>query len=473
MLPRGPTNTWDRAQAQLKVRHDPGGSMQPATHAADNSNVNVAGVQWTPVPARWNPATKIAFRFAFVYFLLYNLFIPLHLLPFPPFSQIYRLYSWLSSIAVRWVSVHVLFLKHNFATDYLNTSAQSKDTTFDYVQALCFLIIAVLATVIWSLLDRRRQNYQWLHKWFMVYLRLSLAAAMIPYGAAKIVPAQFPAPTLSRMFDTYGNSSPASLLWTFMGASRSYSIFGGAAELIGGLLLVVPRLATLGALISAAVMANVLMLNVGYDVAVKLGSIHLVLMALIIVLPDGLQLVDFFVRHRTARLTPIPPLVRKIWLNRAFVVLQIAFGFVLLVHDLQQWHHMAAQIEADKNTALFGIWSVDDFNFDMHPAPPLLSDTLRWQRFIVETTDGAAIQGMTGSLQYVYFHPNPGGKSFTLTRYGDPDWVAEFTYDNAGPDHLVLTGTLNGRAASIRLHKEDESKFPLKSNGFRWVQDAQ
>ena len=447
--------------------------MQPAVRAAVGPNTSVAEAPWEPAPSHWNPATKVGFRFVFVYFFLYNLFIPLHLLPFPPFSQLYRLYSWLCSVAVHWVSVHVLHAAHNFATDYLNTSSASKDTTFDYVEALCFLITAVLATVIWSLLDRRRQNYRWLHKWFMVYLRLSLAGAMIPYGAAKIVPAQFPPPSLSKLLDTYGNSAPANLFWTFMGASRTYSAFGGATELLAGLLLVVPRLATLGALISAAVMVNVLMLNFGYDVAVKLGSIHLILMAVVIVLPDGSQLVDFFVRHRTARLRPIPPLVRKVWLNRAFLVLQLAFGFVLLVHDLQQWHGMAAQREASQKTALYGIWSVDDFSFDNQPRPPLLSDPLRWQRFIIETTDGAAIQGMTGPLQYVYFHPSADGKTFTLTRYGDPDWVAEFNYDNSDPNLLVLTGKLNGRATSIKLHKEDESKFPLKSNGFRWIQDAQ
>ena len=105
----------------------------------------------------------------------------------------------------------------------------------------------------------------------MVYLRLVLAATMIPYGAAKIFPWQFPAPTLSKLIQRYGDSSPMGLLWTFMGASRSYSFFGGATELLAGMLLVVPRLATLGALVCIGVMSNVLMLNLGYDVPVKLG----------------------------------------------------------------------------------------------------------------------------------------------------------------------------------------------------------
>ncbi len=146
-------------------------------------------------------------------------------------------------------------------------------------EVLCFLVIAAVGTIVWSLLDRNRPNYQRLQKWFMVYLRLVLATTMIPYGATKIFPWQFPAPTLSKLVQRYGDSSPMGLLWTFMGASRSYSFFGGATELLAGMLLVVPRLATLGALVCIGVMSNVLMLNLGYDVPVKLGSIHLLLMA--------------------------------------------------------------------------------------------------------------------------------------------------------------------------------------------------
>ena len=121
---------------------------------------------------------------------------------------------------------------------------------------------------------------------------------MIPYGVLKLFPLQFPEPSLSRLLQTYGDSSPMGLMWTFMGASRSYSFFGGAAEVLAGILLVIPRLATLGALVCMAVMSNVLMLNIGYDVPVKLGSIHLLVMAGFVAAPDLRRLVDFFILNR-------------------------------------------------------------------------------------------------------------------------------------------------------------------------------
>ena len=53
------------------------------------------------------------------------------------------------------------------------------------------------------------------------------------------------------------------------GGVSLYNFFGGIGETTGGLLLTIPRFATLGALVSFAMTLNVLMLNLGYDVAQK------------------------------------------------------------------------------------------------------------------------------------------------------------------------------------------------------------
>ena len=42
----------------------------------------------------------------------------------------------------------------------LNTTIGSKDTTASYVQLLCYLVTAALVTVVWSVVDHRRPNYE-------------------------------------------------------------------------------------------------------------------------------------------------------------------------------------------------------------------------------------------------------------------------------------------------------------------------
>jgi uncharacterized membrane protein YphA (DoxX/SURF4 family) len=125
----------------------------------------------------------------------------------------------------------------------------------------------------------RPKQHEVLGHWLRVYVRYVLAAAMLGYGMAKVFKSQFPAISDMRLMQPYGDSSPMALLWNFMGFSTAYTIFVGAAEVLGGLLLLFRRTATLGALVVIAVMSNIVMLNFCYDVPVKLYSVHLWLMA--------------------------------------------------------------------------------------------------------------------------------------------------------------------------------------------------
>ena len=73
---------------------------------------------------------------------------------------------------------------------------------------------------------------------------------------------------------------------------------------MGGTLRYFRRTTTLGALIVAFVMTNVVMLNFCYDVPVKLFSLHILAFALFLVAPDAKRLVTFFLSPRTAWISP-------------------------------------------------------------------------------------------------------------------------------------------------------------------------
>ena len=64
-----------------------------------------AGAARPDEPARWGVATKISFRFAFVFFPLYNLWIPLHFVPIPFLVQANRAF-W--NMLVTWTAANVL-----------------------------------------------------------------------------------------------------------------------------------------------------------------------------------------------------------------------------------------------------------------------------------------------------------------------------------------------------------------------------
>src|SRR5262249_27632670 len=181
-----------------------------------------------------------------------------------------------------WVGKHVLHLSYPI-TVFQNGSG---DTTSDYVQVLCFLVLCAAAALIWSVLDRKRTEYRKLSEWLRLYVRIVLGATLLSYGASKVIKTQFPPLFLSTLVEPYGESSPMGLLWSFMEYSAPYTVFTGAVEMLAGILLFVPRTSMLGALLGLAAMGNVFMLNMSYDVPVKLYSFHLALMSAFLLMPE-------------------------------------------------------------------------------------------------------------------------------------------------------------------------------------------
>ena len=90
------------------------------------------------------------------------------------------------------------------------------------------------------------------------------------------------------------------LAWSYMGYSTTYNYFTGFAELLGGFLLLSRKTTTIGALVCLGVMTNVFMINMGYDVPVKLLSFNTILMCLFLLGKDILRLTNFFILNKTA-----------------------------------------------------------------------------------------------------------------------------------------------------------------------------
>ncbi len=420
---------------------------------------------------RWGLASKVAFRFACVYFPLYTLYQPIHYLPIPPVPQLFAKYELLWRSIVSWVGQDLLHLPPDVPI-VIAMPNSSTDTSYHYVLVLCYLIFAALVAVIWSFLDRKRPNYDRLLPWFMLYLRLTLATILIHYGAAKVFAFQFPPPSLAKLLETYGDSSPMGLLWTFMGASRLYSFFGGAAEILGGALLLVPQLTTLGALICLGVTSNVLVLNLGYDVTVKLLSMHLVLMSLVLLVPDLTRLTEVFVLGRAVDAPKMRPLFRDEKLNKAALILQLVLCVTLVAFYLHLHENNARGLLAHRLQApLYGAWSIDELKVDGKIRPPVLTDALCWRRIMFEDDNAVTVQLIGSAFLSFGMHLDMPRRFFRMTKSDDPTWSAPFSYENLQPNQLILTGEMDGHQITATLHRLDESEFLLTSRGFHWINE--
>jgi hypothetical protein len=415
-------------------------------------------------PTTWGPAKRLLFRFTFAYLVLY-------ILPFPlgfasGMASLVQPYTDLWNALVPWVGKHV------FRVEITVRPNGSGDTTYNYVQVFCFLVLATAAAAVWTLFDRRRPGYPRLYEWLRVYVRFSLATTMIFYGAVKVIKSQFPNPSLERLVQPFGDASSMGLLWAFMGASAPYNVFAGAGEMLGGLLLTARRTTLLGALVCVAVLGNVVMLNFSYDVPVKLFSLHLLAMAVFLAAPDLGRLVNFFVLHRPAPPAELRPLLPWKWAHRAALVLRTALvvgfvGFALLraQEARKTWGDLRPR------PPLYGIWRVEEFAVGGKARPPLVTDEGRWRRVIFDHPHMLAIQHMSDSRQRYRLELNAGEHTLSLSKQGDKEWKATFTYRETEPDRLVLEGTFDGQAVRAELRRVDEARFLLVNRGFHWINE--
>jgi uncharacterized membrane protein YphA (DoxX/SURF4 family) len=420
--------------------------------------------------ARWGIALRVAFRFLFFYFGLYCLATQIigGLLLIPGLDLPDPSSIWPLRPVISWTATHVFHI----ATPLVFTGSGSGDKTVDWVLVSCLLAFAVLATAIWSVLDHERENYVTLHKWFRLFLRFALAGQMLAYGFAKAVPLQMPFPGLARLVEPYGNFSPMGVLWYSIGAAPSYEIFAGCAEILGGVLIMLPRTTLFGALVCLADMVQVFMLNMTYDVPVKLFSFHLILISLFLLSPDFQRLRNFFFLDRIAGPSAQRALFKTPRSNRIALAAQIFLALWLIgmngYSSRQGWRMYGG---GSPNSALYGIWDVDQLSIDGQLRSPQINDYDRWRRAIFDTPTRAMFQRMDESFARYGATIDVNAKTLALTKDDDKNWKANFSFLRDAPNQMTLDGEMGGHKLHMKLQLADRSKFLLISRGFHWVQE--
>ena len=430
--------------------------------AVESKHACSAGIEWGTLK-------RIAFRFCFVYFGLYCVAALLPGgLPIPGVDIPDPFTLWPLRPVVFWVASHLFGA--NLPLIY--TGSGSGDKTYDWVEVFCLLVVAVASTAIWTLVDRRRREYAVLYKWFRLYVRFSLAMTMLIYAFDKIVPLQMSYPNLRSQLQPFSAFSPAGILWNSIGASPSYEIFAGVAELAGGMLLTFPQTVTLGALVCLTDMIQVWMLNMTYDVPVKQYSFHLLLISLFLLAPQMRRLLNFFVLNRVAEPEVRAPLFQAARANRIATWTQVAFWiWVLALYSYQSAASWKSYGGGRQKSALYGIWDVTEMKIDGLVRPALLSDTQRWRRLIFDFPNTATAQQVDDSIESLGAEIDEAKGSLSLVRQSDKSWKADLKFTRTANDKLTVMGTMAGHPVEMQLERVDESKFLLKSRGFHWVQE--
>jgi hypothetical protein len=331
-----------------------------------------------------------------------------------------------------------------------------------------FMMMAIIGTGIWTLFDYKRTHYEKLWYWFVIVLRYYLGIVLLTYGFIKIIQTQFPAPSLETLLQPYGESTSMKLLWTFMGYSKAYNVFVGLAEAGAGMLLLFKRTRLMGALMSIAVMSNVVVLNFCYNIPVKLLSTHLLVISVILLLPDIKRLVAFFVLNKPIASVPLQPVYQSARGKAIYTILKTIIVGGFLVFNILQVVGMQQQLaEFSKRSALYGIYDVQEFILNGDTLPALTTDTRRWKRMYIHHPGTISIQYMDGGSIYWSCQVDSLHHTMNLASIGSTVTTA-YNYQ-INHDTLIMTGG-DPRTTITFLIKRPES-LPLLNSKFNWINE--
>ncbi len=415
----------------------------------------------------WSSLEKIAFRFSFFGLGLFILFVNNGAYPF--FGYVMEYPDKLMQIFIPWVGKHILHLSYDI-TVFTNGSG---DTTYDYVILFTIFCVSVTGTILWTLLDRNRKNYSTLYYWLTVAVRFYVGLMLFSYGMIKVIKLQFPSPTIARLLQPYGNSSPMGLAWTFLGFSKGYNMFMGFAE-VAAILLLFRRTVTAGAIITLMTTSNVMAVNYFYDVPVKIVSTALVMLTVFLLLPDIKRLFKFFFTGEAIAL-PVrqQPVFKRKWVK----ITGYAFKYILLAYVLVYGTILTIQSssvygEHAPRPPLSGLYNVKTFVVNNDTLPPLITDSTYWRYLGVSNRPGfAGIKFLNDTLRTYTISVDTVLQTIYLKQALDTNNKCYLKYQILEDRKFLLTGTIKKDSVSILCDIRSAKDFRLMKRGFHWINE--
>ncbi|CCH52829.1 hypothetical protein BN8_01862 [Fibrisoma limi BUZ 3] len=326
--------------------------------------------QPTTSPSEWRGYETLLFRFFFIY-----LFI--------------------QAVPLDWT-----YYRDLFAIDWTNLQyrdifylARYQPKFFDgpdsFANWAVVALIAVVGTAIWTYRDGSRRDYTTLYYWLRVIVRYRLAVGILAYGFIKFFPMQAPYPSISNLNTNYGDFTAWKLFSLSLGIVPSYESFLGLVEIVGALLLLNRKTASIGTLIILPFTGNVFVSNLAYEGGEYVYSLYLIVLALFVFAYDAVRLFRLVsLEQPTApnrfRLVLTEPWQRtvRLALKTAFILFFVVlYGYKTYAGYRQGSYHFPQKPGlADAS----GIYNVSEFRINNQVLPYSRTDSTRWQDVVFE-----------------------------------------------------------------------------------------
>lgn len=416
----------------------------------------------------WTFSKKAGYRFLFLYILLY-------IYPYG-FEYIRELTT--SDISF-WKEITIWFGETVFGWEF-NTSnlMNGFDSKYDYSRFALIATLSVIGTGLWMFIDTKikRSYNQKLKVLLHTILRYHIALTLILYGLAKVFMLQFGEMDLNRLEGTIGNQNGMSYLWTFMSYSKFYSMTSGWIEAIGGLFLLFRKTTFIGTIILFIAMANVVLIDIGYDVRVKMFAIHLFFMTFILLTYDFKRLMNFLIFNKATVPSVLPPLFITKKSKRIGYVLKGSLLLYYLVSSSISFSNRIDNQTGNKYPSLTGfhtieLYTINGDTMSTHEDLAWKTISINGASYIPETLMITKENGYGDNFSFeadtlaniIKFHP----------MRGDTNDVYQFTYQKLPDQKFVFEGMHDQDTIQIKTTVKTINDYQLTSQGIKWITDLE
>ncbi|MEM6523380.1 MAG: hypothetical protein AAF693_06305 [Bacteroidota bacterium] len=425
----------------------------------------------------WPKYQLILFRFFTIYFILSTaIWSWLSTIPWFDFLGTYS--TALTEAYTGFFNSYIFEIKEE-----LVPTRGSGDTSMGWATLYAQLFMALIGSIIWSILDRKRRHYKWGSLVIRNVVRYYIVLFAFLYGIIKIFGLQMPPPSNSYYATDLGHFSAMRFSWNFIGYSKGYEFFSGLMEALVGVFLLYRRTILLGALLGIGVFTNVFLLNMSYDIPVKIFSFQLLLACMFISVSNWHRVLNFLVLNKSATSDSswnIP--YAKPWLRPVRLVLKSLFVAGFVVYPFYNYYDTYTSRRDDMASPPFkrGFYNIENFVLNGDTIPPEINSNAHWKDLVIDGGRRGSI-GLVdstfrvryGRSYFFHFSLDSLGELLTIKRFsGDTVPIFKGTYESLPNYGLRLNGVYKEQDSLQVELIWDNRDYQLARKEFNWMLES-
>jgi hypothetical protein len=357
------------------------------------------------------------------------------------------------------------FIAYNSVKIPIANPEITSDSTTLYILFFVLLILAIIVISLFSFFNFWKTNQNLILKIIQIILTYYLACVMFKYGFDKIFKVQFYLPEPNTLYTPLGMLDKDILFWSTMGTSHSYNIFMGLMEVFPALMLLCNRTRTLGLFIFLGVLINVVFINFGFDISVKLYSLFLLLICFLLLVPNLKKIIEFFISNKPTALSRLKgsDIIPLKTIRIALKTLIIFFIFMeSLFPYIQKENFNGDNIAQDP---LYGGYEVVKIVKNEANENAV---NLKIKRIFIHQNNYFIFQYKDDSMEDFYLEINQTKNQFTLNNYNGEKIKLQYKYTKS-----LKTLELNSPELGIIIYSKalPWRKLPLLQPLFHWTVD--